>query len=110
MKMYKECLVKPVYMGSQQCKERTAGQQTFITKNGVRPLLMYVYRLKMIFVLKIEKYSIRQTYPINTALQLARWESLVEQELPTLPEHLSSISVFSDARVSRSLVFLIVFL
>ena len=54
----------------------------------------------MIFVLKIEKYSIRQTYPRNTALQLARWESLVEQELPTLPEHPSSISVFSDARVS----------
>ena len=65
--------------------------------------------LRMIFVLKIEKYSIRQTYKRNTALQLARWESLVEQELPTLPEHPSSISVFSDTRVSWSLAFLIVF-
>ena len=51
---------KPVYMGSQQCKEQKAGQQTFITKNGVRPLLMFVHLLRMIFVLKIKKYPIRQ--------------------------------------------------
>jgi hypothetical protein len=37
---------KPVYMGSQQCKEQKAGQQTFITKNGVRPLLMFVHLLR----------------------------------------------------------------
>jgi hypothetical protein len=29
----------------------------------------------------------------------------VEQELPTLPEHLRSIPVFSGVRVTRSLVF-----
>ena len=29
---------------------------------------------------------------------------LVGQELPTLPEHLSSLPVFSDVRVTRSLV------
>ena len=33
-----------------------------------------------------------------------RWVSLVEQELPTLPEHMSSPPVFSGVRVTRSLV------
>jgi hypothetical protein len=40
---------------------------------------------------------------------LARWVSLVKQELLSLPEHLSSIPVFSDVRVTRSFVFWIVF-
>ena len=35
--------------------------------------------------------------------------ALVEQELPTLPEHLGSTSVFSGVRVARSLVFCVVF-
>jgi len=34
---------------------------------------------------------------------------LVKQELPTLPEHLSSPPVFSEVRVARSLVFCVVF-
>ena len=34
---------------------------------------------------------------------------LVEQELHTLPEHLSSQSVFSGVRATRSLVFCVVF-
>jgi hypothetical protein len=33
----------------------------------------------------------------------------VEQELPTLPEHLCSSPVFSGVRVARSLVFCVVF-
>ena len=33
----------------------------------------------------------------------------VEQELPALPEHLSSSAVFSRVRVARSLVFCVVF-
>ena len=33
----------------------------------------------------------------------------VEQELPTLPEHLSSPSVFSGVRVTRSLVLCVMF-
>jgi hypothetical protein len=36
--------------------------------------------------------------------RLTRRMPLVEQELPTLPEHLSSPQVFSGARVTRSLV------
>ena len=36
--------------------------------------------------------------------KLTRRMPLVEQELPTLPEHLSSPPVFSGARVTRSLV------
>ena len=32
-----------------------------------------------------------------------------EQELPTLPEHLSSTSLFSGVRVAQSLVFCVVF-
>jgi hypothetical protein len=36
--------------------------------------------------------------------RLTRWVSLVEQELSTLPEHLSSPPVLSRVRVTRSLV------
>ena len=36
--------------------------------------------------------------------RLIRWVPLVEQELLTLPEHLSSPPVFSGVRVTRSLV------
>ena len=36
--------------------------------------------------------------------RLTRRVSLVEQELPTLPEHLSSLPDFSGVRVTRSLV------
>ena len=41
--------------------------------------------------------------------RLTRRVSLVKQELPTLPEHLSSTSVFSRVRVTRSLVFCVMF-
>jgi hypothetical protein len=34
---------------------------------------------------------------------------LVEQELPTLPEHLRSLPVFSGVRVTRSLVLYVCF-
>ena len=35
---------------------------------------------------------------------------LVVQELPTLPEHMSSLPVFSGVRVTRSLVLYVCFL
>ena len=41
--------------------------------------------------------------------RLTRRVSLVEQELPTLPEHLSSTPVFSRVGVTRSLVFCVMF-
>ena len=41
--------------------------------------------------------------------RLTRRVSLVEQELPTLPEHPSSPSVFSGVRVTRSLVVCVCF-
>ena len=41
--------------------------------------------------------------------KLTRRVSLVEQELPTLPEHLSSPPVFSGVRVTRSLVLCVCF-
>jgi hypothetical protein len=41
--------------------------------------------------------------------RLTRRVSLVEQELPTLPEHLSSPPVFSGVRVTRSLVLYVCF-
>ena len=40
---------------------------------------------------------------------LTRWVSLVEQELLTLPEHLSSPPDFSGVRVTRSLVLYVCF-
>jgi hypothetical protein len=42
-------------------------------------------------------------------IRLTRRVPLVEQELPTLPEHLSSPPVFSGARVTRSLVVCVTF-
>jgi len=41
--------------------------------------------------------------------RLARRVSLVEQELPTLPEHLSSAPVFNGVRLTRSLVLYVCF-
>ena len=41
--------------------------------------------------------------------RVTRRKSLVEQELPTLPEHLSSPPVFSGVRVARIEVFCVVF-
>jgi len=41
--------------------------------------------------------------------RLTRWVPHVEQELLTLPEHLSSPPVFSSVCVARSLVFCVVF-
>ena len=41
--------------------------------------------------------------------RLARRVLLVEQELPTLPEHLSSSPVFSGVRVTQSLVLCVCF-
>jgi hypothetical protein len=41
--------------------------------------------------------------------RLTRRVPLVEQELPTLPEHMSSPPVFSGARVTRSLVLYVCF-
>jgi hypothetical protein len=41
--------------------------------------------------------------------RLIRWVPLVEQELLTLPEHLSSPPVFSGVRVTRSLVLYVCF-
>jgi len=45
----------------------------------------------------------------DTVLRLTRRVSLVEQELLTLPEHLSSPLVFSGVRVTRSLVLYVCF-
>ena len=41
--------------------------------------------------------------------RLTRRESLMEQELPTLPEHLSSSPDFSRVRINRSLVVYVCF-
>jgi hypothetical protein len=41
--------------------------------------------------------------------RLTRRVPLVEQELPTLPEHLNSPPVFSGVRVARSLVLYVCF-
>jgi hypothetical protein len=41
--------------------------------------------------------------------KLTRWAPQVEQELLTLPKHMSSIPVFSGVRVTRSLVLYVCF-
>jgi hypothetical protein len=49
---------------------------------------------------------LRNTY-YGFVIRLTRQVSLVEQELPTLPKHLSLPPVFSEVRVTRSLVLYI---
>jgi branched-subunit amino acid transport protein len=46
---------------------------------------------------------------IGFVTRLTRCVPLVEQELLTLPEHLSSLPVFSGVRVTRSLVLYVCF-
>jgi hypothetical protein len=50
-----------------------------------------------------------RTCNMNFVTRLTRLVPLVEQELPSLPEHMSSLPVFSWVRVSRSLVFYVMF-
>ena len=49
------------------------------------------------------------TYHRGFATRLTRRVSLVEQELPTLPGHMSSPPVFSWIRVTRTLVLCVCF-
>ena len=58
----------------------------------------------------MNKYNIPMASDITRFVtSLTRRVSLVEQEMHTLPEHLSSPPIFSGVRVARSLVFLVVF-
>jgi hypothetical protein len=54
-------------------------------------------------------YSLMAKWGCLSVTRLSRRVSLVEQELPTLPEHLSSPLVFSGVRVTRSLVLYVCF-
>ena len=73
---------------------------------GVHVLLMlfvfmYAYQCLCILVSNTISMSFNRT---------VTWQvSHMEQELLTLPEHLSSLSVFSGLPVARSLVFCVVF-
>ena len=51
----------------------------------------------------------RSSLPTFAFIRSSRWVSLVEQELLTLPVHLSSAPVFSGVRVTQSLVFCVMF-
>ena len=58
------------------------------------------------FVVSIHRSIPHSRLITGFVTRLTRWVPLVEQELPTLPEHPSSSPVFSEVRVTRSLVFL----
>ena len=49
------------------------------------------------------------SYTLYFVTRLTRRVSIVVQELPTLPEHLSLAPVFSGVRVTRSLVLCVCF-
>jgi len=72
------------------------------TKSGHR--FSWVYMSLFVF---IEMFLI--DFVDIGAIRLTRQVPLVEQELPTLPEHLSSPPVFSGVRVTRSLVLYVCF-
>ena len=48
-------------------------------------------------------------YTIESAQRITKYIYWVEQELPTLPEHLSSPPIFSGVRVTRSFVLCVCF-
>ena len=58
--------------------------------------------------LVVNRSFLHSSVIIGFVTRLTRWVPLVEHELPTLPEHLSSPPVFSGVRVTRSLVLQIV--
>ena len=66
----------------------------------------------LLFIIKLEKHN-NLTYEISMltgfVTRLTRRVSLVEQELLTLPENLSSPPVFSGVHVTRSLVLCVCF-
>jgi hypothetical protein len=62
--------------------------------------------------LNVQRYISLMTFSFmiyHRVTRLTRRVSLMEQELPTLPEHLSSPPVFSGVRVTRSLVLYVCF-
>ena len=67
----------------------------FWTDNGSFASIFFLYQ--------------RQRLITGCVAGITRWVPLVELEQPTLPEHLSSPSVFSGVRVTRSLVLYVCF-
>ena len=70
-------------------------------------LLMYSSQVKVVSVIE-ERKNTSRSFPRSWLItgfvtRLTRRISLVEQELPTLQEHLSSPSLFSGVRATRSL-------
>ena len=70
-----------------------------------------IFQTKYVFIFYI---CAKRSFPhsrliIGFVTRLARRVPLVEQELPTLPEHLSSTPVVSGVRVTRSLVVYVCF-
>ena len=54
-------------------------------------------------------WSVQDLGNLSLQTKLTRRVPLVEQELPTFQEHLSSSPIFSGVRVTRSLVFYVCF-
>jgi hypothetical protein len=54
-------------------------------------------------------FPVLSSFMTGFVTRLTRWMVLVEQELLTLPEHLSSSPIFSDVGVTRSLVLCVCF-
>ena len=93
-----------VYSGVQHMLSCVCAQ--FVVVLCTQFFLMVHLRLPLLCSLTfIIQTQVMQTNDIVYQRQI----SLVEQELPTLPEHLSSPSVFSAIRVTRSLVLCVCF-
>jgi hypothetical protein len=79
----------------------------FVSQNKLTPVPMSLPRGKLGFAMSI--YSDATPRYINIWYTATRRVQLEEQELSTLPEHLSSPPVFSGIHVGRALVFCVVF-
>ena len=95
----------------------TTSDSTNIDDIYVGMLLVTVWGLSLTYLLVIVFLTIKWNYLpyacpflIHDLLSgLAQWVPLVEQELLTLSEHMSSLPVFSGVRITRSLVLYVCF-
>jgi len=104
-------LIKPINLPisfdlSKHTGVKSSSRQHLIAGNPQAPAPITAIRFACLK--KINKYSFTHL-PLSAMIHFKIRVSLMEQELPTLREHMSSTPVFSGVRITRSLVLGVVF-
>ena len=86
-----------------ESKKKKNNNNLYIISNIKYHLVYYMYKYK-------QRYKCLTRYNwIKSLTRLTRRVPLVEQELPSPPEHPSSLAIFSGVRITRSLVVCVCF-